>query len=92
MGLLSDLRSDDPSEMRRRRADRGVRMATFLFWWLAFGFIAVSIRFCVALLSGGILMEHGLPISHAEQWHAFLGFGCAGVLIGAIAYASRKYW
>ena len=89
MGLLSDLRSDAPYEMRRKRF---LRMTTFVLWWLAFCFLAVSIRFYAALRSGGVLIDRGIPISHAEQWHAFLGFGCAGVLIGAIAYASKKYW
>jgi hypothetical protein len=77
--------------LRFRTRDQRI-VTTFALWCIAFGFLAVSMRFCVALRSGGVLMDRGIPISHAEQWHAFLGFGCAGVLIGAIAYASRKYW
>jgi hypothetical protein len=89
MEPFSNLRGDAPDEVRRKRR---VRILTFVLWWIAFCCLAVSMRTCVALRSGGVWIDRGTPISHADQWHALIGFGCGGVLIGAIAYASRRYW
>jgi hypothetical protein len=89
MEPLPNLGSATPVEMRRKRR---VRTLTFVLWWMALCCVAISIRTCVALSSGRVWIDRGTPISHAEQWHALIGFGFAGVAFGAIAYASRRYW
>jgi hypothetical protein len=86
MGPLFDLLNNTDTTRKRF-----VRL-TFVCWGLAFASLALSIRALVALYSGGIWLDHGVPIPVTQQWHYLIGFGCVGILFTTIAVTSRRYW